>query len=180
MPESCQLASNKPTRIFMWVRETLASTRDLLYSCSMGILHLADRKQGVTFIVWDGVVTWDHWLKHMHALKADPNWYHTTRFIADLQTVSDTSSISEQQVDQAMEIFGGNPPIVAGKRGALVAQEEFHRANKVGDLIARFGALSVTFNSLDTACIFLGLNLAETRRTLEQLRAEIRSGSGNG
>jgi hypothetical protein len=70
---------------------------------------------------------------------------------------------------------------VAGKRGALVAQEEFRRANKIGDLLAaRFGASSVTFNRLDTACIFLGLNLAEIRRTLEQLRAEIRSVNGNG
>ena len=125
-------------------------------------------------------MTLDEWLKHIHALKADLNWPHTAGFIVDLQTVSDTSSISDQQVDQTMEAFGVDRPIVAGKRGALVAQEEFRRANKIGDLIARFGASSVTFNSLDTACIFLGLNLAETRRRLEQLRAEIRSGSGNG
>ena len=141
----------------------------------MGILHFTDLQNDVTYIVWDGVITWDDWLKHAGELKADPGWALTSRFIADLQTVSDTSSISEQQIDMALEVVGADPAVLSRKRGAVVAREEFRRANKFGDLIERFGATSVVFNHLDTACIFLGLNPAETLRTLEQLRAEIRS-----
>jgi hypothetical protein len=140
----------------------------------MGIIHSCDTQRGVTFIVWDGIVTWDDWRQHVAKLLADPGWFATPRFIVDVQTVTDTSSIGMDEMEQVYELFGSGPAILANKRSAVIAKEEFSRAKRFGDLIARFGTSSIVFNTLDTACLFLGIDFKETRQVLEELRAELR------
>ena len=157
--------------------KALASRLQLLYSCAMGLIHVSDRQKNVTYIVWDGTVTWDDWIQHVQTLVADPGWLVSSRFIADLQSVANSSSIREDQIDQATTVPGADPSRLAGKRGAVVARQEFRRATRFSDLIARFGTATVVFNQLDTACIFLGLDLQETLKQLEGLRAELRKGS---
>jgi len=144
----------------------------------MGIIHLSDRQRGVSFIVWDGEVTWEDWLRHVNALVVDPDWPVIPRFIADLQSVSDTSTIGVQEVNRITDVFGANLETFTRKMSAVVARDEFRRAKRFGELIERFGTFSVVFNSLDTACIFLGIDLEDTRQTIEGLRAEIRAQSG--
>ena len=140
----------------------------------MGIIHESDRPRGVTFIVWDGEVVSDDWLKHVRELMADPEWRSLPRFIADFQTVSDTSSIGDHAFKQAAAVISANRDISAKKTGAVVADEEFWRARQFGGLLSEFGASIVGFNTLDIACLFLSINLAETRQTIKQLRTKIR------
>ena len=140
----------------------------------MAIIHESDGQRDMTFIVWDGEVIWDDWLKHMEELMADPEWRRLPRFIADLQTVSDTSTIGDDAIKQAAALISANREILAKKTGAVVADEEFWRARRFGELLSEFGTSTVVFNTLDIACLFLNLDVAETRQTLKQLRAKLR------
>jgi hypothetical protein len=157
------------------IETPLARILTLLYSCGMGILHYSDIKKGIIYIVWDGEVTWDDWRKQIQTLLADPAWPVFPRFIADLWTVSDTSTIGYEEIDEAVSIFTSNQTALGNKRGAVVARDVFGKAGRFVKQIARFGTSMVVFNNLDTACLFLGIDLHETHQTLERLRATLRS-----
>jgi hypothetical protein len=138
----------------------------------MGIQHFSDQQKGVTFIVWDGTVTWDDWREHVLRLAGDPAWKKTPLFIADLQSVADTSTINPELIDEITALLSGQPGAPGRKRNAVVAKDEFWRAKRFGELVERIGTTSVTFNALDTACIYLGLDLAETSQKLDAPRAK--------
>jgi hypothetical protein len=140
----------------------------------MAIIHKSDTQKGITFNVWDATIVLEDWLKHMSELMADPEWRALPRFIADLQTVTDTTSISDGAVEKAAAILNSNREIMSRKLGAVVAQDEFWRARRFGNLLQQFGTSTITFNTLDTACLFLGLDLTETRQAIRQLRAQLR------
>lgn len=141
----------------------------------MGIIHECDSTQGVTFIVWDGAILWDDWLKHAQTLMDDPEWLKMSRFLVDMQSVTDTSSIDEDTAKQAANLIGRNREIMARKRGAVVADAEFWRARRFRGLLSKFGTSPVIFNTLDTACLFLSLDLAETRQRIRQMRSKLQA-----
>ena len=140
----------------------------------MGIIHECDKQKSITYIVWDGKVAWDDWLQHVEGLNADSDWSACSLFLADLQTVSDTSTIGEEAFEQAAALLGANPEIISRKRGAVVADDEFWRARLLGRLLSEFGTSTLVFNTLDIACSYLGLDKAETHQTIRQLRAKLR------
>lgn len=142
----------------------------------MGIIYSCDRQIGVIFVVWDGEVTWDEWREQIHKLMADPDWPSISRLIADLQTVTNTSTMGSAEVDEAASIFGSRLADMARKRVAVIARDEFGKANLFGDLLSHFGVSLVVFNSLDTACLFLGIDLSDTHQRLQELRATLRNG----
>jgi hypothetical protein len=141
----------------------------------MGIIYSCDRQRGIIFIVWDGEVTWEDWRAHIHMLQADPDWYSIVRVIADLQTVTDTTSMGVKEIEQAAANFGLKRDTLARKRCAVLARDEFGKAKRFGEFISSFGVTLIVFNSLDTACLFLDLDLKETRRILDGLRAALRT-----
>ena len=133
----------------------------------MGIIHYSENRLGLTYIVRDGEVIWADWLEHIRALMADPEWRAMQRFIADLQSVTDTSRIQDQQVELASAFIADNRETLATKTGAVTASEEFWRAQ-------RFGTSTVVFNAPDTACHFLGIEPAAASQTIEKLRSKLR------
>ena len=140
----------------------------------MSIIRSLDKQRNLFFVVWDGVVVWEDWFKHVRSLMADADWLAAPRFIASLQSVTDTSTIGDREVEQVRAVLDANREKMAGKRGAIVASEEFWKAKRFGEVIAPFGASVVVFNSLDTACAFLGIDWAETQPMIERLRARLR------
>jgi hypothetical protein len=144
---------------------------------TMGILHYSDRQKGIVFVVWDGQVTWAHWYEHMRTLLAHPDWPVISRFIVDLRSVTDTSSIRDKEIDQVKIAFTSDQPALAGKRSAIIASREFRRASRFAELVERFGTSTVVFNNLDTACLFLGIDFMEAHKTLEGLRLKLRNAS---
>jgi len=140
----------------------------------MGIIYLCDRRKGIIFTVWCGEVTWNEWFNHIQVVLADPVWHEIPRLIVDMQFVSDTSSISERQMHQAAAEVGENQFEVIAKRIAVVAADEFRRTSQFEVLVRRFGVAMVVFNSLDTACTFLGVDRTDTEQVLEQLRTKLR------
>jgi hypothetical protein len=141
----------------------------------MGIVHHIDRQKGVVLVVWDGQVTWANWYEHARVLRADPDWPMIQRFLVDLQSVTDTSSIADEEIDQIKTVFTSGQPVLVGKRSAIIASREFRRASRFAKLVERFGTSTVVFNNLDTACLFLDIDFMETHKTLERLRTKLRS-----
>lgn len=139
----------------------------------MGILHRSDTQRGVVYTVWDGAVTWAEWQNHASALMAEPDWMSCSRFIVDLRSAS-AISIGMDEVEQAGELFRSNSLLMTRKRGAVIARDEFRNASRFEALIAPSGVSMVVFNSLDTACLFLGLSFIETNGELERLRMQLR------
>ena len=145
----------------------------------MGILHYSDRQRGIVFVVWNGKVTWDEWRQHIHQLLADPDWRTTTRFLVDLQTVTDTSSIGDREIEEVRSVFAGDQAALEGKRAAIIALDEFRRASRFAEFIERFSRSAIVFNHLDTACLFLDIDLGEARQVLDQLRLQLRGSAGS-
>ena len=129
---------------------------------------------GVVYIVWDGVVTWDDWSKQLSKLMTDPNWRKASLFIADTRSVTDTSSIELEHVTRAMALLGTDREAVKHKRGAIIASNTFGKAKHFAYQVAMYGVRVVVFNNIDTACLFLGLDVVETSRVLEGLRRRLR------
>jgi len=140
----------------------------------MGILHFSDGQRGIIYIVWDDVVTWQAWLNQIEKITSDPLWQSSHRFLADLRSVTDTSTIGLAEVAEAVKAFSADRNSLLYKRGAVIALNEFVRARTFADLLARFGTSVVIFNNLDTACLYLGLDVLETGRMLKGLRRQLR------
>jgi hypothetical protein len=138
----------------------------------MGILHSCDTQAGVIYAVWNGTVTWHDWQEHASALMSEPYWKQSSRFLVDLRSVTNTSSIDAGDIQTARQLFSQNT--TAGKRGAVIAANEFRNAQEFRTLIEASGISMVVFNGLDTACIFLGLDFTITSRELERLRNQLR------
>jgi len=144
----------------------------------MAITHYSEKQKGIIYIVWDGEVVWEDWLRHLRDIMADPDCRSVPRFIADLQSVTNTSTIQAKEVELAAVELAENSEGLPIKTGAVVATKEFRRAHKFLEILKGFGASTVVFNTVDTACLFLGIDSTETRETIEQLRSQLRrSGS---
>jgi len=139
----------------------------------MGILQRFDPQKGIVFVVWDGIVTAEEWLRYAQKLVSHPDWAGTPRILADLLSVKDTSSIHNREIEHVAEIFSANPRALRNKKLAVIAQDEFGKARHFEDLLMHFGVSSVVFNNLDTACLFLGMDVLYAYRMLDTMRQEL-------
>jgi len=139
----------------------------------MGILQRFDPQKGIVFVVWDGRVTAEEWLRYAQKLVSDPAWASTPRILADLLSVKDTSSIHNAEIEHTVEIFSANPRALRGKKLAVIARDEFGKARHFEDLLMHFGVSSVVFNNLDTACLFLGMDVLHAYRMLDTMRQQL-------
>jgi hypothetical protein len=101
----------------------------------MSILHRYDGQRGILRVVWDGVVTWQDWSKQIEKVTSDPRWHSSQRFLADLRSVTDTSTIGPAEVDDAVKAFSADRDSLTHKRGAIVALQEFGKARRFADLL---------------------------------------------
>ena len=138
----------------------------------MSIAYRINQERGVAFVVWDGLVTADEWLAHVRRLLADADWPPDGRLhLSDLRTATPDASIDEVVLKQAADLFG---PQVANLRAAIVAGDAFEKAGIFERLITRYRPFVFVFNTLNPACGWLGIDVADAQRTLESLRAQAR------
>jgi len=138
----------------------------------MSIVYRINQERGVAFVVWDGLVTADEWLAHVRRLLADADWPpDRRRHLSDLRTATPDASIDEVVLKQAADLFG---PQVANLRAAIVAGDAFEKAGIFERLITRYRPFVFVFNTLNPACGWLGIDVADAQRTLESLRAQAR------
>lgn len=141
----------------------------------MSIIQRFDEQKSVVFVVWEETVTAEQWFGYIPRLTSNESWTRMSCLLADLLPVQDTSSIRIAEIDRAAEIFASNRKALRGKKVAVLAGDEFGRARYFGDLLTRFGVLLVVFNNLDTACLFLGIDLMYAYRTLDAMRQHMQT-----
>jgi len=136
----------------------------------MGIIQHFDEQKNLFIVLWHGVVKADEWFQYAPRLTSHPAWTTTSHILADLRYAEDTSTIGNEEIAQAVGIFSRDRSGLAGKQIAVVARDQFGKAQRFGALIARFGVSLVVFNNLDTACLFLGLDEGYANSKLHELR----------
>jgi hypothetical protein len=142
----------------------------------MGIVYHIDREEGITYVVWDGIVGAEQWLSHVQQLLSDPDW-PTARglHLTDLRTCNLDSTIDESILEKGAGMFGNHPKISAVK-AAIVAHNAFHKALLYERFLLRFKPSVIVFHDLETAGAWLGVNGESVALALNSLRTRARGG----
>jgi hypothetical protein len=138
------------------------------------IVYHIDKKAGITYVIWDGVVAAETYIAHVKRLLADPDWPPARGLhLSDLRSASLDSTIDKTVLEQAVAMFRAHPktPIV---RTAIVAHGAFQQALLYERLVSAIEPSVIVFHNLDTACIWLGTDPASAARELNFLRARAR------
>ena len=141
----------------------------------MGIAYRLDHEKRIIFVVWDGVVTAEDWFGNIERLIAEPAWPSIPSMLVDLHTVADTSSIEEAEIEHAIALFKTDPFSLFRKKVGIVASEVFAKSLRFADLISRFGPTVIVFNDMQTACLYLDVNMEEALKILQELRLRLRA-----
>lgn len=126
--------------------------------------------------MWDGVVTADEFLTHMRRMISDPDWPSSRRIqISDMQSASADATIDQSVLRHAAFLLGEHPDKLANAKVAIIAGGEFMKASSLEGMLPSASFAMIVFNSLDTACTWLGLEFDETQSQLQELRAFLRN-----
>jgi len=145
----------------------------------MSIVYRIDKEKGITFVLWDGVVTADQFLAQVRRLTSDANWPPSRRLhLADLRSAAVDASIDEAILEDAAKLYAMHPNKIARIRAAIVAEEAFKKSLIFEHFVSRFaadsGASVIVFNMIDGACRWLGIDANQAEQTLRELRAQSR------
>jgi hypothetical protein len=135
-------------------------------------VYRIEQERGIIFVLWDGAVTADEFLAHVQRLFSDAEWPpHRRLHLSDLRAASVGTSIDEATLQTAADLYGKHPK-VASLKVAIVAGEAFEKAVIFERFVYRHVPSVIVFNSLNTACVWLGIDAGEAERTLQSLRAQ--------
>lgn len=138
----------------------------------MTIAYHIDPALGVTFSKWEGLITADDFLAHAQRILADPAWpprkgHHLT----DLRFGRLDDSLDEAALQNMARMYGNHPQINSVKM-AIVASEEFSKAAIFEHTLLQYRPSVIVFNSLDTACAWLGIETGVAENIFAKLKAE--------
>ena len=139
----------------------------------MGIAYRANRASGLTIAVLDGEVTADQYYEFAARQNADADWHATTRSLTDARTVL-TPALLMEQVAAFAEVYAEMRADDTPGRSAIIAGHDFALARDYGELRTSGGTLTIAFNDLETACIWLETDVDDALRTIADLRDELR------
>ena len=143
----------------------------------MSIVYRIDQQSGVTFVLWNGVITANEWLAHIHRLTSGSNWPPPRRLhLTDLHGSFLDVSIDEGVIANAAEFLGKYRNKLENMKVAVVNGEAYNRGLMFEHAMSPYGASVITFNSLDTACVWLGIDTNEASVKLHQLQVDSRAG----
>ena len=140
---------------------------------AMGIAYYCDKDKGVSYEVWEGVVTGRDWVEHVRRQVDDPDWPAGDRSLTDLQLVSRNSSIGKAEMEQVVDLYRAQPAKLAQGRAAVVAGKDFQLSPLFRIFTSRHGFRLIVFNDMLLACKWLGLDSNEAERSIAWLRAKL-------
>jgi hypothetical protein len=144
----------------------------------MGIAYRCDTRTGLTVAVWDGEITDDERRQHMAKLAADPDWANSRRLITDLTRVPNESRPTGNQIAEAAEVFLDQLAApIADVKWAVVADRTFGDARNFGAQIEGEVRRMIVFNSVRTACVWLGVDAGDVQIIIDNLRQQVRAAS---
>ena len=135
----------------------------------MPIVYRADKALGCTIAIWDGDLTGDEMREQLVRLASDPDWPLGPSHLIDATTIGNVSLPDPELVELLYE----GTRLVRKSRIAVLLSADFFDADRplYENAASEFDA--ATFNDLDSACAYLGLDATEVQLSVEQLRAEL-------
>ena len=142
----------------------------------MSIVYRIDKENGTLFIVWDGVIKAGDPQQNALGVTTDEDFPPARNLIlTDLRTAIIDPSIDAEVLEEVATFYGSHEK--ADKlRVALVASEAYTRSDLFQQLVSQYGISAIVFNTLDTACIWLGIDEEMCERTLQELHDQARIG----
>ena len=142
----------------------------------MGIAYRPDGPRGLSIEAWVGEITPEDAVQHIAAVAATPTWGATGRVLTDLSGMSPVALPSREEIAYlAREFEERMSDHSRTANWAVVANVAYKRASEFGDELAPSGRRLAVFLELESACIWLGVDLAEVRPAVKALRDEARS-----
>ena len=141
----------------------------------MGIEYLCKSDRKLAIVVWDGLVTWGVWREHLQRMLLDPAWVPMESQISDLRRSTVDQSITIAQIQEMVSLFAAQRQRSALKRVAIVAGNQWEKPKQAEGALPAVSVLPIVFNDLSTACIWLGAEVGEVERDIDQLRLKLRS-----
>jgi hypothetical protein len=143
----------------------------------MSIMSHIDQQKGITLVLWNELVTAEEWLAHVSRLCSDPDWPPLRRLqLIDLQTAFLDPSIDERILERGANLYGQHSNKLENLKVAVVAPEAYRKGIIFESLMSRYEATVITFNSLDTACVWLGLEPGVIIADLNRLQVDSQDG----
>ena len=144
----------------------------------MGIAYRCDKTVGITYAVWDGVVTIEEWQRSFHKQANDRAWPAGRLYLSDLRFGSLHPSIRDAELQHMAELYGAQlERLKMVLKHAIVAPAQFQEAMLFDRFISKFPITVIVFGDVGTACTWLGVEVKAAVKTIEQLRAALRKQS---
>lgn len=139
----------------------------------MSITYHINAKLGVTISLYDGQVTQAELLAHFRKQMNDPAWPTPGKLqLVDLRSARG-DSITTGMLQEVAELRGCTRQKNAGLKMAIIAGDEFTNSSFFAQLLEKYYIAVIVFNSLDTACTWLGIDPREVDKELADLRRDL-------
>ena len=132
---------------------------------------------GLVLEVWLGRITNEELFEHERGQLKDPNFPSAPHVFVDLTRAAFEPTIDEKELQRFVTLYQHHHEKVAGARVAIVAGKDFERASLFGRLADREKINVIVFNTITTACVWLGVKESEVREWLERTHTELRGAS---
>lgn len=139
----------------------------------MGIAYSCDKDKGVSYEVWEGVVSGGEWVQHVRRQAADRNWPAGDRSLTDVRLVSVDSSIGDADLKQVSAIYAAQTKKIIGRRAAVVASKEFRMSPLYQIFTSKHNMRVIVFGDFAMACKWLGLDAKDAEQSIAHLRTRL-------
>ena len=139
----------------------------------MSNAYLVRKEERLIFEVWIGKITKDELFEHERQQLLDPDFPFAPRVLVDITGASFDPAIGKTELGQFVDLYRHHHDKTVGARVAIVAAEDFARAETYGKLAERQSVRVIVFNDVGTACIWLGVSAADAQEWIVRTRAEL-------
>jgi hypothetical protein len=143
----------------------------------MGIGYICKPDIKLAITVWDGLITWDYWRKHLEKLFSDPDYASMQLQITDLRNSSIGPTITDEEIKAMTDLLDSQRQKVSMKKVAMVAGDEWNKPKLAEFALHAISINAIVFNDLETACIWLGINIKEVTQDIYQIRLKLQQKS---
>ena len=143
----------------------------------MGIAYVCKPNRKLAVVVWDGLVTAEAWREHLQRMLIDPDYAPMQSQITDLRYSSISPTISDDQIRAMVDRIDSQRKNISLSKFAIVAGSEWNKPQQVAVGLQSISITPIVFNDLNTACLWLGVDLLEVDKDIQQIRLELRQRS---
>src|SRR5690349_7471441 len=115
----------------------------------MSIVYKIDPEIGITYVVFDGVVTGEEYEAHTRRLLADPAWPPSRKLhLTDVTSQITPEALPHNVIEAMADLWGTRTHGLDRMKIAVVASEGFQNARLFESRVVRHGPSMVVFNMI--------------------------------